>query len=233
MIDEQRFLELESIVKNMVKVGIVESFNQNNATARVVFEDANLKSYDLPIMVKQTKDNKDYWVPDIDEPVICIFLPTGIESGFILGAYYNQKDKPPVMDQNKRTVKFKDGTIIEYDRKQHKLTADVKGDINIKATGKIDVFAEGSITAITNSTATVKATGVALVESSASITLKAPTIALVTGGLTLNTDGGGASTMTLNGDITISGTTITGGSINLNTHYHKESIGDKTGGPLS
>ena len=120
MIDEQRFLELESIVKNMVKVGIVESFNQNNATARVVFEDANLKSYDLPIMVKQTKDNKDYWVPDIDEPVICIFLPTGIESGFILGAYYNQKDKPPVIDQNKRTVKFKDGTIIEYDRKQHK-----------------------------------------------------------------------------------------------------------------
>ena len=98
MIDEQRFLELESIVKNMVKVGIVESFNQNNATARVVFEDANLKSYDLPIMVKQTKDNKDYWVPDIDEPVICIFLPSGIGSGLILGAYYNQKDKPPVID---------------------------------------------------------------------------------------------------------------------------------------
>ena len=145
MIDEQRFLELESIVKNMVKVGIVESFNQNNATARVVFEDANLKSYDLPIMVKQTKDNKDYWVPDIDEPVICIFLPTGIESGFILGAYYNQKDKPPVTDQNKRTVKFKDGTIIEYDRKQHKLTADVKGDIDIKATGKVDMIVNGDI----------------------------------------------------------------------------------------
>ena len=96
-------------------------------------------------MVKQTKDNKDYWVPDIDEPVICIFLPTGIESGFILGAYYNQKDKPPVIDQNKRTVKFKDGTIIEYDRKQHKLTADVKGDIDIKATGKIDINASGAM----------------------------------------------------------------------------------------
>ena len=145
MIDEQRFLELESIVKNMVKVGIVESFNQNNATARVVFEDANLKSYDLPIMVKQTNYNKDYWVPDIDDPVICIFLPTGIESGFILGAYYNQKDKPPVIDQNKRTVKFKDGTVIEYDRKQHKLTADVKGDIDIKATGKVDMIVNGDI----------------------------------------------------------------------------------------
>ena len=145
MIDEQRFLELESIVKNMVKVGIVESFNEDNGTARVVFEDANLKSYDLPIMVKQTKDNKDYWVPDIDEPVICIFLPTGIESGFILGAYYNQKDKPPVIDQNKRTVKFKDGTVIEYDRKQHKLTADVKGDIDIKATGKVDMIVNGDI----------------------------------------------------------------------------------------
>ena len=145
MIDEQRFLELESIVKNMVKVGIVESFNQENETVRVIFEESNLKSYNLPIVVKQTKENKDYYVPDIGESVICLFLPTGIESGFILGAYYNQKDKPPVIDQNKRTVKFKDGTIIEYDRKQHKLTADVKGDIDIKATGKVDMIVNGDI----------------------------------------------------------------------------------------
>ena len=145
MIDEQRFLELESIVKNMFKVGIVESFNQENDTARVVFEESNLKSYNLPIMVKQAKENKDYYVPDIGESVLCLFLPTGIESGFIIGSCYNQKDRPPVTDQNKRTVKFKDGTIIEYDRKQHKLTADVKGDIDIKATGKIDINASGAM----------------------------------------------------------------------------------------
>ena len=145
MIDEQRFLELESIVKNMVKVGIVESFNQENDTARVVFEESNLKSYNLPIMVKQTKDNKDYYVPDIGESVICLFLPTGIESGFILGSYYSKKTRPPVTDQNKRTVKFKDGTILEYDRATHKLTADVKGDIDIKATGKVDINASGAM----------------------------------------------------------------------------------------
>ena len=145
MIDEQRFLELESIVKNMFKVGIVESFNQENDTARVVFEESNLKSYNLPIMVKQAKENKDYYVPDIGESVLCLFLPTGIESGFIIGSYYNQKDRPPVTDQNKRTVKFKDGTILEYDRATHKLTADVKGDIDIKATGKVDINASGAM----------------------------------------------------------------------------------------
>lgn len=37
----------------------------------------------------------------------------------------------------------------------------------------------------------------------------------------------------INGDLTVSGTTITGGSINLNTHKHSGITvgGDKTGGP--
>ena len=154
--------DLEAIVKNMIKVGVVESFNQENATARVIFEDINIKSYDLPIIVKQSQNNKDYWMPDIGESVLCLFLPTGIESGFILGSYYNKKDRPPVTDQNKRTVKFKDGTVLEYDRKTHKLTADVKGDIDIKATGNINVNANGAIT----------------INSSTSISLTAPSINL-------------------------------------------------------
>lgn len=154
--------DLEAIVKNMIKVGIIESFNEENATARVVFQDINIKSYDLPIIVKQSQNNKDYWIPDIGESVLCLFLPTGIESGFILGSYYNKKDRPPVTDQNKRTVKFSDGTILEYDRKTHKLTADVKGDIDIKATGKVDINANGAIT----------------INSGTSITLTAPSINL-------------------------------------------------------
>ena len=38
---------------------------------------------------------------------------------------------------------------------------------------------------------------------------------------------------TVNGDLTVSGTTITGGNINLNTHKHNgvTAGGDKTGGP--
>ena len=137
--------DLEAIVRNIIKVGVVESFNEANATARVIFEDIKVKSYDLPIIVKQSQNNKDYWIPDIGESVLCLFLPTGIESGFILGSYYNKKDRPPVTDQNKRTVKFSDGTILEYDRKTHKLTADVKGDIDIKATGKVDMIVNGDI----------------------------------------------------------------------------------------
>ena len=60
------------------------------------------------LWLNKQKDNKDYWIPDIGEPVLCVFLPTGIESGFILGSYYNKKNQAPVLDQNKRTVKFSD-----------------------------------------------------------------------------------------------------------------------------
>lgn len=93
MIDEQRFQNSNQQLKIWLKLEQLKALIKK-MQLQEQFEDANLKSYDLPIMVKQAKDDKDYWVPDIDEPVICIFLPIGIESGFILGAYYNQKDKP-------------------------------------------------------------------------------------------------------------------------------------------
>ena len=38
----------------MIKCGVVESFNADG-TAKVIFKEISVKSYDLPIMVKQTK----------------------------------------------------------------------------------------------------------------------------------------------------------------------------------
>lgn len=236
---EVRLLELEATVKNLIKCGVVESFNAENGTAKVVFKDISIKSYDLPIMVKQTLKNKDYWIPDIGEPVICIFLPTGIESGFILGSYYNKKNLVPATDQNKRVIKFEDGSYIEYDRQAHKLIGDIKGDIDIKATGKIDILAEGEINITTNSKATVtanesidilantdvnidakglanvKAVGILTAESTASIDLKAPVINLVTSALAMAASGGGSASMTMSGNIELDGTMNATGDINV------------------
>jgi phage baseplate assembly protein gpV len=48
--------------------------------------------------------------------------------------------------QDKRHVTFADGTWLEYDRAEHKLTANVQGDIDITATGNVTVTASGDIT---------------------------------------------------------------------------------------
>lgn len=129
-----------------IRVGIISSVNPAACTARVAFEDrSSVVSFDLPILVRGSLQNKDYWLPDPGEQVVCLFLPSGNAQGFILGSIYSAKDKPPVTDGNKRHIAFIDGTKIEYDRVTHTLTIDAKGPINIIAAG--DVTVTGDVTA--------------------------------------------------------------------------------------
>lgn len=82
-------------IKSLIRVGSVSSVNPANGTARVAFEanDDNV-TYELPVLTRGSKANKDYWIPDIDEQVVCLFLPNtsgrGVCQGFILGTFYSR-----------------------------------------------------------------------------------------------------------------------------------------------
>ncbi len=116
-------------VSAAIRTGFVESTDVYKVTARVRVPDLDdLISYDLQVLQQNTRENKDVWMPDLQEEVVCLFMGNGLECGFILGSLYNAVDKPPVASQDKRHTTFADGTVLEYDRKTHKLTADVKGD---------------------------------------------------------------------------------------------------------
>lgn len=131
---------MEPVLKNVARVGRVSSINPGDGTVRVVFEDRqDMVSYDLPVIVRQSLKNKDYFMPDVGEQVLCLFLPSGNAQGFILGAFYSDEDLPPVTDQGKRHVRFEDGTSIEYDRTTHTLSINAQGTINIKASGAITI----------------------------------------------------------------------------------------------
>ncbi len=137
---------MDPVLKNLIRVGRVSSLGK--ATARVVFGDRqDMVSYDLNVVTRNSQDNKDYWMPDIGEQVVCLFLPSGNAQGFILGTIYSDADEPPVNDPNKRHMRFSDGTSIEYDRSTHTLTIDAQGPINIVAAGNVnvtgDVVADG------------------------------------------------------------------------------------------
>ena len=137
---------MDPIFKNLIRVGIVSSTDPVKVTAKVAFTDKSaMVSYDLPILVRGSLKNKDYWMPDPDEQVVCLFLPSGNAQGFILGSLYSEKDKPPVTDGNKRHIKFSDGTIIEYDGATHTLTIDAKGSINVVTTGAVEIAAGSNI----------------------------------------------------------------------------------------
>lgn len=118
----------------MIKVGTVVAVDEKTCRVRVQLPDNDgVVTYWLPVVVNKSQKDKFYWLPDIGEEVICAFLEHGIEQGFVLGAIYNEKDKVPVENKDKFHIRFEDGTWIEYDRKAHKLTATVNGDIEITA----------------------------------------------------------------------------------------------------
>jgi phage baseplate assembly protein V len=142
----------------MLRVGKVSSINPEKCTARVTFEDrSGVVSRELPILVHGTKRSREYWMPEIDEPVLCAFLPNSYSAflpnsysaqGFILGSFYSSWGAPPASSEKRRTLAFDDGTTLEYDSSTHTLTIQAAGPININVTGDItvtggDVIADG------------------------------------------------------------------------------------------
>ena len=54
------------------------------------------------------------------------------------------KQMPPVQYGDRWHRNFADCTTVEYDRGSHKLTADVKGDADVSATGSVTMKADGT-----------------------------------------------------------------------------------------
>lgn len=138
-----------------MKIGIVSAIDPAKCAVRVKFPDNDeVLSYWLPVVQPKTLKDRFYFMPDVDEQVVCLLDEHG-EAGVVLGAIYSDADPVPVNDPDKFHTAFQDGTVLEYDRKEHKLFVDVKGDIVALATGKCNVTIDGKTTWISKGTVEV------------------------------------------------------------------------------
>lgn len=215
------------------KIGEVSSINPARCTARVIFDDENsMVSYDLPIMQRNSMGNRDYQMPDIGEDVLCLFRSDGFEDGVIIGSFYAGDVEPPETTADRRTVVFKDGTRICYDRAAHTLTVTIAGTEIVFDQQKGSITVPDSVT-VNCTTATVNA--------SSSVTINSPdtnctgnlTVAgLITGqgGFTV-TGGGGVvanCNIQLNGSMSATGDVVAS-DISLNSHTHTAPHGETSG----
>ena len=107
--------------------GIVTAIDTANVRVRVHFDQYDgMKSWWLSVLAPKTKDDCDYWMPDIGEQVACLFDERA-EDGCILGAVYSTADPPPVASPDKWVRRFADGGEIHYDRARHLLALDLSG----------------------------------------------------------------------------------------------------------
>lgn len=133
-----------NFIKNIIRIGRVSSIDVNANTARVAFSDKDdLVSGNLMIVNRGSMVDKDYWMPDVDEQVICLMQPNasgkGLNDGFILGSFFSAEDPPQESSADVRAVKFSDGTVVKHDRKTGNLTINATGDISIIAGGAVTI----------------------------------------------------------------------------------------------
>ena len=106
--------EAERALRGMVRAGTVSSVNPANSTARVEFDDKDgTVSPELHIIHRGSGANKDYWLPDVGEQVVCLFANNdkNFSTGWILGTYFTEKKPPQVNNQDIRRLDFSDGTF--------------------------------------------------------------------------------------------------------------------------
>ena len=90
----------------------------------------------LPMTTPAAGGNQFYSLPDEGEQVVCLLDARG-ENGCVIGAIYSAADKPPASSKDKWVRRFKNGTIIEHDRKT--------GDVLVKTGGVVTIDADAVV----------------------------------------------------------------------------------------
>ncbi|MCG8632250.1 MAG: phage baseplate assembly protein V [Desulfobacterales bacterium] len=131
---EKRIEALEALIRQLIRPGTVTSVLDDQGRVRVKLHDSDgMISNPLQVLAAKTQKNKSYDLPDVGEQVLSLFLPTGLEQGFVLGAVNSDEDPPPVSDRNKTHYSWPDGSFIEYDRAAHRLSIHIEGDVVLSA----------------------------------------------------------------------------------------------------
>ena len=116
-------MDIEALLRELSKyifIGVVSQYGETPGTVIVTRPDQdNRTTAELFVLSRCTKETKDYWMPDIDEAVMCILLPNasgkGPGEGFVIGAHYSEVDAPAETDTSVRSIRYKDGSYIIND----------------------------------------------------------------------------------------------------------------------
>lgn len=133
--------DTERALRGMVRTGTVSAVFPAEGMARVVFDDKdNTTSPKLHVLHRYSGKNKDYWVPDIGDQVVCIFAnnDSNFSTGWILGSYFTDKQPPQVVNPDIMRLDFADGSFFEYNRASKSLHISVVGNITING-ARIDL----------------------------------------------------------------------------------------------
>ncbi|WP_163538310.1 phage baseplate assembly protein V [Gracilibacillus sp. YIM 98692] len=125
-----------NLAKNMIRVGQVNNVYPSDGKIDVLFADKDEVATKIPLL------NHEYHMPNVEEPVLCLFLGNGMEQGFCLGSFYSEVTPTPVNDKNIYRKQLDDDTYLEYNKQQKVLKVNVEQvDIQVR-NGRVTINAD-------------------------------------------------------------------------------------------
>ncbi|MBV7529042.1 phage baseplate assembly protein V [Chitinophaga sp. sic0106] len=118
-----------------LKYGVVSDVKPG--FAKVYFAEDDFVTDWWPVIAVTTLKDKSSWPLNVQEHVVCM-CDEHCDVGVILGCIHSEVDPVDAgAAPGKFRKVFEDGTVIEYDKQAHLLTADVKGSVNVVSTQEI------------------------------------------------------------------------------------------------
>ncbi|MFJ5431002.1 phage baseplate assembly protein V [Pectobacterium actinidiae] len=203
--------EIQRLLLNLIRVGVVTHVNTTDALCRV--QTGGMTTGWLSWLTRRAGRSRDWWAPSIGEQVLILSIGGELDTAFVLPGIYSDANPAPSASADAYHVSFPDGAVVEYEPET--------GALTVSGIKTADITASESLTA-TVPLVTVKA--------STRITLDTPEVVctnkLITG--TLEVQKGGE----MRGNIEHSGGSLSSNGKVLHTHKHPGDSGGITGAPL-
>ena len=140
----QELQELKRRVANMCRMYAVHSVDYEKALARVTAGGDWVSNW-LHWTTSRASNDVTWWSPEVGEQVM-VFSPNGeTEKGVIIQATYQTAHPAPAATPDISYIRYKDGTELLYNRADHVLRANVKGDVVAQVTGNMMATVEENI----------------------------------------------------------------------------------------
>lgn len=114
-------MALDSIVKRIIRLGTVTAIYDETGYIQVTFFDRDDEPRDVPMF----SFISEYNMPDINDTVLCFFIPFSHE-GFCIGKWFSKTNIPPVNHRDIWFKKLRKKADISFDDRTETLTLNAK-----------------------------------------------------------------------------------------------------------
>lgn len=110
--------DLQRRLANLIRVGVVAELDE--AAARVRVKAGGITTAWLPWLTTRAGGDRSWWAPEPGEQVL-LLAPSGeLAQAVVMPAIYQDAHPAPADVRSVRRVEYQDGTVVEYDREQHR-----------------------------------------------------------------------------------------------------------------